>query len=436
MKEQFKEIEIPFGAKDSELCGWEYTIPEGMEATIIDNKIVVKKKESEDELIRKDIVFYIAANHKDDGEKARWLYWLEKQGKQELTVIIPKFKAGQTIKYIGDFTIYPEVFTVSKVGEAHYLDKNGFTIPIKNQDQWELVEQKPTDKVEPMFKIEEEKWYVCTQTYVLRGKIVVIKGQTYQAEKDNVIKGEDGCLFIDRHDGKASDYFRYWTIQDAKDGDVLSYRDGQWCFIYKGIVTEDTFKYYALLSEKGITVNDAAFSLLSSCITPATKEQCDILMKEMADAGYTFDFEKKELKKIEQKPAEKTTWYDNMDDLIADAMIDDIKNADMPEHCKHNRLTWINKHRSKSTEWSDEDEEQFSFCCAAIELSNYSSDEYRNYAISFLESLKDRVQPQPKQEWKPSEEQMENLSRAFNGGTFQTSLLMELYQDLKKLMEE
>ena len=36
-------------------------------------------KESDEERIRKDIVFYIAAYHKDDGEKARWLYWLEKQ---------------------------------------------------------------------------------------------------------------------------------------------------------------------------------------------------------------------------------------------------------------------------------------------------------------------------------------------------------------------
>jgi hypothetical protein len=44
MTKQLKEIEIPFGAKDSELCGWEYTIPDGMEATIVDNKIVVKKK--------------------------------------------------------------------------------------------------------------------------------------------------------------------------------------------------------------------------------------------------------------------------------------------------------------------------------------------------------------------------------------------------------
>lgn len=38
--------------------------------------------------------------------------------------------------------------------------------------------------------------------------------------------------------------------------------------------------------------------------------------------------------------------------------------------------------------------------------------------------------------WKPSDEQMENLSRAINGGTFRTSLLMELYQELKKLREE
>lgn len=39
-----KEIEIPFGAKGSELKGWEYTIPEGMEAEIKDGKIVVREK--------------------------------------------------------------------------------------------------------------------------------------------------------------------------------------------------------------------------------------------------------------------------------------------------------------------------------------------------------------------------------------------------------
>ena len=45
-----KEIEIPFGAKDSELKGWEYTIPEGMEAEIKDGKIVVRAREKKPEL--------------------------------------------------------------------------------------------------------------------------------------------------------------------------------------------------------------------------------------------------------------------------------------------------------------------------------------------------------------------------------------------------
>ena len=48
-------IEIPLGAKDSELKSWEYTIPEGMEAEIKDGKIIVREKESEDERIKKII---------------------------------------------------------------------------------------------------------------------------------------------------------------------------------------------------------------------------------------------------------------------------------------------------------------------------------------------------------------------------------------------
>ena len=51
-----KTIEIPFGAKDSELKGWEYTIPENMEAEIKGGKIIVREKENEDEKIRKQII--------------------------------------------------------------------------------------------------------------------------------------------------------------------------------------------------------------------------------------------------------------------------------------------------------------------------------------------------------------------------------------------
>ncbi len=74
-----KEIEIPFGAKDSELKGWEYTIPEGMEAEIKDGKIVVREKESEDERIRKEIRDFLI----DMECKKEWIAHMEKQKEQK-----------------------------------------------------------------------------------------------------------------------------------------------------------------------------------------------------------------------------------------------------------------------------------------------------------------------------------------------------------------
>lgn len=90
--------------------------------------------------------------------------------------------------------------------------------------------------------------------------------------------------------------------------------------------------------------------------------------------------------------------------------------------------------------WSEKDEKIYSRIYDLIHaaaFTNCSVDEDGNelgeYAkiTNWLKALKDRVQPQTT--WKPSDEQMENLSRAVNGGSYRTSLLMELYQDLKKL---
>lgn len=44
-------IDVPFGAQDSELKGWEYTIPKGMFAEIKDGKIIVKQKAINDEVV-------------------------------------------------------------------------------------------------------------------------------------------------------------------------------------------------------------------------------------------------------------------------------------------------------------------------------------------------------------------------------------------------
>ena len=81
MTQEEKVIEIPFGAKDSELLEWVYYIPEGMEAEIKDRKVIIKKAESEDEKIRKEIINYIL--YKADGvseeQEHSWIAYLEKQ---------------------------------------------------------------------------------------------------------------------------------------------------------------------------------------------------------------------------------------------------------------------------------------------------------------------------------------------------------------------
>ena len=88
-KKYNEAIEIPFGSKDSELCGWEYTIPVGMEAEIKDEKVIVKKKESADERIRKEIIDYLSNelhNVKQltprTNEFEAWIAYLERQKDQ------------------------------------------------------------------------------------------------------------------------------------------------------------------------------------------------------------------------------------------------------------------------------------------------------------------------------------------------------------------
>lgn len=81
-------IEIPLEAKDSELKGWEYTIPEGMEAEIKDGKIIVREKESEDEKIRKAIIdFFSEPSRKEyilNGFTVDDIIaWIKKQGEKK-----------------------------------------------------------------------------------------------------------------------------------------------------------------------------------------------------------------------------------------------------------------------------------------------------------------------------------------------------------------
>ena len=159
-------------------------------------------------------------------------------------------------------------------------------------------EQKPADKVEPKFH--EGDWVI------------------YKNEICQIVKREEGCnklvttfgiekeLVNERNLSTA----RLWTIQDAKDGDVLiyNYYNIEWILIFKNIiptksynVPHDVLNYHALFTSTDFYDSGTATMIgenYGSYFTPATKEQRGILKKAMSASGYEWDAEKKELSKI------------------------------------------------------------------------------------------------------------------------------------------
>lgn len=74
------EIDIPFGAKDSELKEWRYTIPEGHTAEIKNGEIIVKSTESEDERVATRLIHLIhTGGYLEEPSRTQILTWLEKQ---------------------------------------------------------------------------------------------------------------------------------------------------------------------------------------------------------------------------------------------------------------------------------------------------------------------------------------------------------------------
>lgn len=104
------------------------------------------------------------------------------------------------------------------------------------------------------------------------------------------------CRFIENN-------YHSFTIQDAKTGDVLASELCDSIILFKGINDDNNIDFYCDYYFSEIDVPGDRFSVNngqhygnvedSKDFHPATKEQRDILMKAMADAGYTFDFEKK-----------------------------------------------------------------------------------------------------------------------------------------------
>ena len=288
-------------------------------------------------------------------------------------------------------------------------------------------EQNHVDEVEPKFH--DGDWVV------------------YCNDICQIVKREEGCnklvtvfgiekeLVNERNLSTA----RLWTIQDAKAGDVLASKDGDNILIFRNLDTSTSFSSYYNIQGKG----ELGWS--NGYFIPATKEQRDQLEKAMDNAGYTFDFDKKELKKVEQKPAkwdeENEKLYNRICDLIHEAAFEncetDEDGKELGEYAKMMRLLKSFKDRVQpQCEWGEGDENLTDIILSQLRSDNFSgvlSKSLLKEAESWLNSLKDRVQS--KKRWKPSGEQMKFLHKYAEQNNYDGAILTLLYNDLKKLKE-
>ena len=149
------------------------------------------------------------------------------------------------------------------------------------------IQQKDFAYVEPKFRIEAKKWYICISQY---GNC--IEGRWYQALSDGRITNDFGTEY-DMH-SDADKYFRPWNIKDVKDGNVLYSPGHNLLWIYKN---KNTYHVSANLNyPHHISVFDNI--AIPSDVCPASKEQCDILFARLKKFGYTWDKDTKKLIKL------------------------------------------------------------------------------------------------------------------------------------------
>lgn len=97
---------------------------------------------------------------------------------------------------------------------------------------------------------------------------------------------------------------KLWTIQDAKEGDVLATNNGDIC-LFDGTVEDGKYPFaYCGLTRYGFEVYDRTLPFTHDYVSPATQRQYDFLFKKMKENGYEWDVENKKLKKIKQKPTD------------------------------------------------------------------------------------------------------------------------------------
>ena len=257
----------------------------------ITEEIFPELKEDDTERIRKWIIDDIRYNmnneplnnseYKKKAEKA--IAWLEKQGEQKPTLPKWKYKKDNT-PLLRDSIILNKYGGVAKspsgaiVSDAWVLDYD------------ELAKLPKEEKIEPKFKVGD--WIISSVLGTAR-IIGVNDSNEFQLE------------YIDgKQEFSSIDYVNYaydkWTIQVAKNGDVLATSSGP--FIYNGKYDGSSCPgcYCGINTLGRFERCICETNWTSKKVYPATKEQRDALMKAMNYVGYKWNAETKTFKRLDK----------------------------------------------------------------------------------------------------------------------------------------
>ena len=267
-------------------------------------------KESEDELewlkrFIQEEAYSLSMDIRDNEDRSklkklqRSLEWLEKQGESIKIKKGKNYLCTKTHKYAGVEWIEgvkyysPEDYSLINQGCTCYCPKcskeehNNFFKEVEYDGCLEKQgNEKPADKIEPKFKVGDWILYSGDHYEGVR-HITKINEKGYYIERNGLPHGiipfnHEICM-------------RLWTIQDAKDGDVLVDDCGN-VLIYQEPSTDSYYHSYCYCNEIVFIGQGGSHGIEHS--HPATQRQRELLFQKMDEAHYEWNAEKKELKKI------------------------------------------------------------------------------------------------------------------------------------------
>ena len=255
------------------------------------------------------------------------------------------------------------------------------------------------DKVEPKFH--QGEW-ITNGDYTW--KIIEVKPLDY------ILQSQDGNI-VDDTTSHVDEQFHSFTIEDAKDGDVLVNQNGEMPFIFKECKDNHIYCYCGYTNHKDIFFDRFIDSegeelywsnLYHEQVYPATKEQRDLLFKKMHEAGYEWDAEKKELKKIKEEVNGEDYGIDSLyhAQRILEKTLGKVDGYQSDDGILEHKcaITAVKKlYKQKSVEWSWMDRQHLSSIIKMVEHCSFSSigGITKEAAVDWLKFLKDRI-VQPK----------------------------------------